>query len=893
MSAAQPRPVPKATAEPLLRRLVRLAGILILVGAIPMAILLPAGPKVIWSVVISALPLGFTVAGFYAWRRVCPLAFFATLGQRLKLQRKRKAGEWLADHGLEVQLGLLVAALVWRQLAANATPWALAGLLIGVVVAATAVGFLYTGKTWCNHLCPVGVVEKLYQEPALLLPQEDNSQCTTCTACKKNCPDIDLEQGYWKELEAPARRHVYYAWPGLVLAFYCYFYLAEGNWAHYFSGVWSRDPHLASRMLAPGFYFAPFIPRLVAVPLTFLAFGLVSFLGFSLLERVLLSRTNGDQATATLRHRGLTLAGFAGFILFYAFAGQPALMALPTWVRQVLSVGIAMVATALLLARWARSEAAFVQEKFAKGLLKRWEWGDAPPSQRLSDLYLLHQERVQQREGRLKAYKTTIRDLLAEGVLTRGNLLMLQRLRAELGIADKDQDKLLSELSQEEKRLFDPEYQGSLEKQLQLEQYRGGLETLLLGGHKPGTPALEALRQIHRIRPEEHTRILDELRGEQGPLVAKLQESVQATVDLQFAALAAEALAGGPEDDCHGRVSFFLHVARWRQRHHLERILQLLDMGLSEPGLQDLRLTLASPSPDGIQNVITLLGAMADQGALGAALAPLAMPPEPSGDPGPALRRVVRDESKYLRASALTLLACLADEASDKVLRDALMDFESLVRETAQTLLDVPEELDQTLTDLAEDEEQWLLRAAVQSLPAASTSRLWDQVIPRALGKAEAPPSGTKGTPPPSLEILMVLHGVPLFSQLEPDDLDVLAKAATMGSFAPTETLCRQGDRSDEVFLILKGRVRAWVQDSDGQPRSLGDSAEGTCLGEMAVLDPAPRAATVTALSDVTTLVLDGRTFREVLHDHPAVAEGVIKVLTQRLRALIQGAQTP
>jgi len=193
-ASIQPKSLPKEPPEPLLARAIRVLGVLVLLGTVPLA-LLPAGPKVIWSLVIAAVPLGFTVAGYYAWRRACPLAFFATLGRRLQVQRKRKVGDWLAVHGLEVQLGLLVAALAWRHLGANGTPWALAGLLLAVVAAATAVGFLYTGKTWCNHLCPVGVVEKFYQEPVLLLPAEDNSQCAACTACKKNCPDIALEQG--------------------------------------------------------------------------------------------------------------------------------------------------------------------------------------------------------------------------------------------------------------------------------------------------------------------------------------------------------------------------------------------------------------------------------------------------------------------------------------------------------------------------------------------------------------------------------------------------------------------------------------------------------------------------------------------------------------------------
>ena len=896
MSAASSpsKPAPKEATETRLLRLVRVIGILVLIGAVPLAILFPVGPKVIWSMVIAAVPLGFTLAGYYVWRRVCPLAFFATLGQRFKLQSKRKAGEWLGTHGLELQLGLLVTALVWRHLAANAMPWALAGLLLVVVLAATATGFLYTGKTWCNHLCPVGVVEKFYQEPVLLLSQEGNSQCPACTACKKNCPDIDLEQAYWKELESPARRRVYYVWPGLVLAFYCYFYLAHGNWSYYFSGAWTRDAQQAASMLSPGFFFAPRVPRIAAVLLTFLAFGLTSFLLFRLLEQVLVVRAADESTGATLRHRCLTLAGFSGFILFYAFAGQPALLALPVWLRQSLAVGIVMVGTALLLARWSRSEATFVQEKFAKGLLKRWEWGEIPPSNRLSDIYLLHQERSQQRDARLKSYKATVRDLLAEGVLNRGNLVLLQKLRAELGIADKDHDKLLAELSLEEKRLFDPDFQGSMEKQLQLDQYRSELEALLLGNQRPDPAMIDSLRQVHRIRPEEHAGIIEQLRGAQGPLVTRLREPVRLTQELRSAALAADRLEAHEvtpsrvTEARRRRLSFFRHVVQGRLRQYLEHILLLLDLGLQEPRLQDLRRALASGGAEGIQDVLTLLGAMADQGPLGAALAPLALTPAPMEEPGAALRQVMEQDSRYLRASALSLLVYLGDEASNQVIRGALLDPDPLVRETAQTLLNVSGELDGPLSEWAADDEQWLLRAAVQSLPSGVSPGRVGLATLRHPGKGGSLLPETKEPPLAALEILLFLHGMPLFAQLEPEDLELLAASTRERHFGPDETLCRQGDRSDEVFLILRGRVRTWVLDAEGQPRSLGDAGEGTCIGEMAVLDPAPRAATVTALRDVLTLVLGGRVFREVLHERPAVAEGVLRVLTQRLRSMIQ-----
>jgi hypothetical protein len=350
-----------------------------------------------------------------------------------------------------------------------------------------------------------------------------------------------------------------------------------------------------------------------------------------------------------------------------------------------------------------------------------------------------------------------------------------------------------------------------------------------------------------------------------------LKASVSAVVDLASASLSVQhtAAAGSTEDA--PRAAFFVHVAAWRQRRHLEHLLHLLDAG-QEPRLEELRRLLASGRPGTIGEVITYLGAMADQGALGSALAPLAALQAQPEDLVDALCTTAQDDSKYLRAASLALLASLGGEAAERALRRALLDLDSLVRDSARSLLGVQESLGETLTELAEDEDQWLLRAAVQSLP----------------GKPQAP---TPDAPLPIIETLMLLHTVPLFAQLDPDDLEVLAGAARVYTYAPEVPLCRQGERSDEVFLLLSGRVRTWILDREQRPQILGEATAGACLGEMAVLDAAPRSATVTAQDDVRALVLGGAAFRDVLQAQPAVAEGVLRVLTQRLRALIQAPQ--
>src|SRR5690606_17345422 len=114
--------------------------------------------------------------------------------------------------------------------------------------------------------------EKIYTEPSRLMGEE-NSQCSPCTACKKHCPDIDLEHGYWKEMSERPRRVAYFAWPGIVLGFYVYYYLVSGTWDYYFSGVWTYEVGQAARWSDPGFTFLPEIPIVAAAPLTLVGFG--------------------------------------------------------------------------------------------------------------------------------------------------------------------------------------------------------------------------------------------------------------------------------------------------------------------------------------------------------------------------------------------------------------------------------------------------------------------------------------------------------------------------------------------------------------------------------------------------------------------------------------------
>ena len=91
--------------------------------------------------------------------------------------------------------------------------------------------------------------------------------------------------------------------------------------------------------------------------------------------------------------------------------------------------------------------------------------------------------------------------------------------------------------------------------------------------------------------------------------------------------------------------------------------------------------------------------------------------------------------------------------------------------------------------------------------------------------------------------------------------------------------LMREGDHGDAFYVVLTGRatmVRAG--------RRVGRVGPGDHVGELALLDPAPRSATVTADDPMMVGVLDARTFAAIVRDVPALTGKLLSALARRLR---------
>jgi CRP-like cAMP-binding protein len=139
--------------------------------------------------------------------------------------------------------------------------------------------------------------------------------------------------------------------------------------------------------------------------------------------------------------------------------------------------------------------------------------------------------------------------------------------------------------------------------------------------------------------------------------------------------------------------------------------------------------------------------------------------------------------------------------------------------------------------------------------------------------------SGSSG----SLDLVQrvaALHRIELFARVPGRVLVAVAEAAVEVRLPPGEQLMEEGAVESHLYAIVEGRVRV---HRGGQ--TLVELGPGATVGELAVLVPAPRNASVTALEPTLVLRVDQPVFDDLLVDWPELAHGVIGELVSRLRA--------
>ena len=126
-------------------------------------------------------------------------------------------------------------------------------------------------------------------------------------------------------------------------------------------------------------------------------------------------------------------------------------------------------------------------------------------------------------------------------------------------------------------------------------------------------------------------------------------------------------------------------------------------------------------------------------------------------------------------------------------------------------------------------------------------------------------------------------HDAVLLEDLNDAEADALGALMPLVRAQPGQVMIREGDVGDWMLLILSGTVDVTKKSEQDEVSRLAVIKQGAAVGEMSMLDAAPRYASCTAIEEVQAGVLTRQTIAHLINEHPAAGAKLLVKLTQLL----------
>lgn len=139
------------------------------------------------------------------------------------------------------------------------------------------------------------------------------------------------------------------------------------------------------------------------------------------------------------------------------------------------------------------------------------------------------------------------------------------------------------------------------------------------------------------------------------------------------------------------------------------------------------------------------------------------------------------------------------------------------------------------------------------------------------------------GSPLPT-DNRLLLRQVPLFAVLDDAHLERVARVVVRRSVPRGRTVFAAGEATTSFYMILSGRTKVQMSDSDGKEVILAVLGPGEYFGEMGLIDDQPRSATIVTLEPCEFLTLNREDFRACIAEVSEMAMLIMRGLVRRLR---------
>jgi HEAT repeat protein len=227
------------------------------------------------------------------------------------------------------------------------------------------------------------------------------------------------------------------------------------------------------------------------------------------------------------------------------------------------------------------------------------------------------------------------------------------------------------------------------------------------------------------------------------------------------------------------------------------------------------------------------------------------------------IQKALRFGTRRSRGHALDLLSYLGNWEAASLLVNYHESGPLVDRiEIARKQVSVPDDSQQFINDARESSSRWIRMGALAFGFEAG------QEIPE---EAE-------------MERLLALKEIPLFKNLSLDQLEAVHQITKEVEYLPGEVILEQGERGDELYLLIEGRVRIFINRGLPSEVEKPEQRAVSSFGEMAVLHDGRRLATVVAADRSHLLCLDGNSLRELLIQMPEISLEMFRVLVERVR---------
>ena len=134
-------------------------------------------------------------------------------------------------------------------------------------------------------------------------------------------------------------------------------------------------------------------------------------------------------------------------------------------------------------------------------------------------------------------------------------------------------------------------------------------------------------------------------------------------------------------------------------------------------------------------------------------------------------------------------------------------------------------------------------------------------------------------------EEVELLRNIPLFSNIEPSKLKLLAFTSERVAYDPGQELFHQGDDGDAAYIIIGGEADIIIETDTG-PFTVATFKRNDIVGEIAILCDVPRTATVLVKEKLETLVISKELFYRLILEFPQIAVEIMRELAQRLERM-------